>query len=379
MKRRKTPAGRPESAPSESRPRPKARADLERTGPADLGDDPDSDAEPAPEDEFGDEPEDDLGEPGAGVRLNKYLAQNGIASRRGADELIARGQVMVDGRVVTELGTRIEPGAVRVEVGGVVLQSKGEQPRYYLLNKPKGVVCTNDPREARPRAIDLVTDKKKGRIYTVGRLDEDTEGLVILTNDGEFANRISHPRYGVKKTYWVDVRGRVTDEQVARMQQGVRLSEGWGGFERVEVQKRLAERSILRVTLSEGKNREVRRVLAALDLPVRTLRRISIGPLQDRRLKTGAWRTLTKAEVGGLLSATAPQRGASGTVAVPRPRRNKFPGKPGAARRPWSAKKPRVGEGGERPGRRRSRQGGSSQRGSSRGSQRRSSQRGSSR
>ena len=330
----KTPAGRPESEPS--------------ADPFDFDGDQDATAS------------------GPGVRLNKFLAQNGVASRRGADELITRGQVTLDGRVVTELGTRIEPGAVRVEVGGVVLKSQGDRPRYYLLNKPKGVVCTNDPREARPRAIDLIADKAKGRIYTVGRLDEDTEGLVILTNDGEFANRISHPRYGVKKTYWVDVRGRVTDEQVARMQQGVRLSEGWGGFERVEVHKRLAERSILRVTLSEGKNREVRRVLAALDLPVRTLRRISIGPLQDRRLKTGAWRTLTKAEVGGLLSATAPQRDASGVAVAPerRPRRNKFPGKPGAARRPWSAKKPRVGEGGERPGRRGSHQRGSTGRGS---------------
>ncbi len=270
MKRRKTPAGRPESA----RPKDSPAAEPEPDGPGSEG-----------------------------LRLNKFLAQRGVASRRGADELIAGGQVTVDGRIVTELGTRIDPERQKVEVGGVVLQAGGERPRYYLLNKPKGVVCTNDPREGRQRAIDLISDRKKGRIYTVGRLDEDTEGLVLLTNDGEFANRVSHPRYGVRKTYWVDVRARVDEETLRRMHTGVRLAEGWSRFERVRVVKRSEERSILHVTLGEGKNREVRRVLANLGLPVRSLRRISIGPLQDRRLKLGQWRPLVRAEVEELLSA----------------------------------------------------------------------------
>jgi 23S rRNA pseudouridine2605 synthase len=301
----KTPAGRPESAP---------------------GDDPyDFD------DEVG--ADDAEGGPGAsaGIRLNKYLAQNGIASRRKADELITRGHVTIDGKLATELGRRVDPARETVEVDGVVLRAEGERLAYYLLNKPKGVVCTSDVREARPRAIDLVTDKKKGRIFTVGRLDEDTEGLVILTNDGEFANRISHPRFGVKKTYWVDVRGRVDEAQLEAMQRGVRLSEGWGTFERVKVIKRTSERTILLVTLSEGKNREVRRVLAALDLPVKSLRRVEIGPLRDKRLKTGQWRFLTRAEVGELLGASAPAAGASTRIAA----------KPAAsARRPWSRQKP---------------------------------------
>jgi 23S rRNA pseudouridine2605 synthase len=312
---RKTPAGRPESAP---------------------GDDPfDFDVD-----------EDAANGPGStGIRLNKFLAQNGIASRRGADQLIARGHVSVDGLVVTELGRRVDPVHHKVEVNGVVLRPTGERLAYYLLNKPTGVVCTNDVREARPRAIDLITDKKKGRIFTVGRLDEDTEGLVILTNDGEFANRISHPRYGVKKTYWVDVRGRVDDDALERMRTGVRLAEGWGTFEHVKVLKRQAERSILLISLAEGKNREVRRVLAALDLPVRTLRRVEIGPLQDRKLKTGQWRHLTRAEVGELLSAASP----SGAPAPVRPRKG---GKQshGYTRRPWSDKKPRQKD--ERGGRR---------------------------
>jgi 23S rRNA pseudouridine2605 synthase len=296
----KTPAGRPESEPKED--------------PFDF--DGDSDA---------------AGPGSTGLRLNKFLAQNGIASRRGADELIAKGHVTIDGKIVTELGRRVDPARERVEVDGVALKATGERLAYYLLNKPSGVVCTNDPREARPRAVDLITDKKKGRIYTVGRLDEDTEGLVILTNDGEFANRISHPRYGVKKTYWVDVRGRVQDEAIDQMRKGVRLSEGWGKFEHVKVMKRHAERSILLVTLAEGKNREVRRVLAALDLPVRNLRRVEIGPLQDRRLRIGHWRSLTRSEVGELLGAT--KAGATASAAPPK----RF-------QRRWTARPPRSNE-----------------------------------
>jgi 23S rRNA pseudouridine2605 synthase len=308
---RKTPAGRPESATSGA-----------------LQD-----------------PEEDPGTPGAdgltAIRLNKFLAQNGIASRRGADELIRSGHVSVDGTVVTELGRRVDPARARVEVDGTLLRASGERLAYYLLNKPKGVVCTNDPREARPRAVDLVTDKRKGRIYTVGRLDEDTEGLVILTNDGEFANRVSHPRFGVKKTYWVDVRGRVSDEALRSMQAGVRLAEGWGSFERVKVLKRLPERSILLVTLAEGKNREVRRVLAALELPVRTLRRVEIGGLRDRRLKLGQWRTLSRAEVGELIAAARPG-GAPG-----RSTRSAGAG----AKRPWSRRPPTRSDAGPWRGR----------------------------
>ena len=164
------------------------------------------------------------------------------------------------------------------------------------------------------RAVDLVTDRRKGRIYTVGRLDEDTEGLVLLTNDGEFANRISHPRYGVHKTYWVDVRGRVDEETLRRMHAGVRLAEGWSKFERVRVAKKSEERSILFVTLGEGKNREVRRVLANLGLPVRTLRRVAIGSLRDRKLKIGQWRPLSLTEVGELLEETGEDRRGRGTV-----------------------------------------------------------------
>ena len=237
------------------------------------------------------------------VRLNRYLALNGIASRRHADRLIEEGEVMVDGEIVTELGVRIDPESQRVEVDGVVLRPEGERRRYYVLNKPAGVVCTSDPRENRPRAVDLVTDRKKGRIYTVGRLDEDTTGLVLLTNDGDFANRIAHPRFGIKKTYRVTVRGRVDGERLKKLRDGVRLSDFRSKFERVHLVKRSDRQTTLLVTLSEGRNREIRRVFARLDLPVTRLRRVEIGPLRERGLKVGHWRPLTRDEVRALLEA----------------------------------------------------------------------------
>jgi 23S rRNA pseudouridine2605 synthase len=247
-------------------------------------------------------PAEPLGEEGVPVRLNKLLADNGIASRRKADEMIAAGQVMVDGEIVTELGTKVDPRAQRIEVDGVVLRAGGERHRYYLLNKPAGVLCTNEPREARPRAIDLITDRKKGRIFCVGRLDEETVGLVLLTNDGEFANRVGHPRYGIPRTYRVQVGGRIDEATVAKLKKGVRLSDFTARFQRVRVVSRGERRSVLELTLGEGRNREIRRALAKLDLPVRALRRVAIGRLRDRGLKVGHWRPLVRAEVESLLA-----------------------------------------------------------------------------
>jgi len=246
------------------------------------------------------------------IRLNKYLALNGIASRRKADELITEGEVMVDGEIVYELGQRIDPATQRVEVNSVILRPEGDRHRYFLLNKPAGVVCTNDPRETRPRAIDLITDRKKGRIYTVGRLDEETEGLVILTNDGEFANRISHPRYGVTKTYRVTSSGAVNETILKKLRAGVRLSDFRARFNHVRILKRTDRQSILLVTLSEGRNREIRRAFARLKLPVRDLRRVRIGDLTDHGLKVGHWRPMTRDEVQGLLANTRGETNAAG-------------------------------------------------------------------
>lgn len=235
------------------------------------------------------------------IRLNKYLASHGIASRRRSDELIAEGKVTIDGRIVTDLGIKVDPSVNEVEIDGVVLKPEQVRHRYYLLNKPAGVVCTNDMRESKPRAIDLITDRKKGRIYTVGRLDEDTVGLVLLTNDGDFAHRIMHPRYGVPKTYLVKLLGRIDDEAVQQVREGVHLAEGRTAGARVLIQQRSAKLSKLLVTLREGKNREVRRVFARLGHKVLDLKRIRIGPLDDRGLKAGRWRPLTRGEVRDLM------------------------------------------------------------------------------
>ena len=243
----------------------------------------------------------DAGEPHL-VRLNKYLADHGVASRRKCDELIAAGQVTVDGEATHALGLRIDPARQTVETSGFVLRPEGTRRRYYLLNKPAGVVCTNEEREVRPRAVDLITDRRKGRIYTVGRLDEESKGLILLTNDGEFANRIMHPRFGVEKTYLVRVNGKIEDEALHKIREGVHLSEGKTAGARVLVEKRMRDHSTLSLTLREGMNREIRRVFARVGYKVVELRRTRIGPLTERGLKVGRWRELTRREVDDLVA-----------------------------------------------------------------------------
>jgi 23S rRNA pseudouridine2605 synthase len=267
------------------------------------------------------------------VRLNKLLADHGIASRRRCDELIAAGKVSVDGEVVTELGVKVDPARQKVDIDGVVLGAAATRPRYYLLHKPKGVVCTNERREPRTRAIDLVTDPDKGRIYTVGRLDEESTGLILLTSDGAFANRIAHPRYGVTKTYLVKLRGRVEGDAIEKVKRGVRLAEGRTAPAFVKVLKRTNEWSLLTITLNEGKNREVRRVFAAVGYNVLQLRRTHIGTLSDRTLREGEWRPLLRAEVQELL--TQSREGAAPPPADRRedPRARYFARGPGPERR----------------------------------------------
>ena len=236
------------------------------------------------------------------VRLNKFLADNGVASRRRSDELILGGKVLVDGDVVTELGTKIDPRTQVVDVDGVILRSDPRERRYYILHKPAGVVCTNEVRETRPRAIDLITDPKKGRIFTVGRLDEESKGLLLLTSDGEFAERIAHPRFGVPKTYLVRVPGQITDDAVQKIREGVYLAEGRTAGARVIVKRRTANGSTLEVTIQEGRNREVRRIFVRVGYKVTSLTRTQIGPLGIRGLREGKWRALSRDEVEALLA-----------------------------------------------------------------------------
>ncbi len=260
-------------------------------------------AEEAADDAFdGEAPEAEGGVPAPQlVRLNKFLADHGVASRRRCDELIAAGKVTVDDVPVNELGLKIDPDKQVVEINGIILKPKDARRRYYVLNKPSGVVCTNEPRETRPRAVDLITDPYKGRVYTVGRLDEESKGLIIITNDGEFANRIMHPRYGIEKTYVVRVRGRIEDDAIMKIREGVHLSEGRTAGARILVDRRTHDSSQLTVTVHEGVNREIRRVFARVGYKVTDLRRIRIGPLSDAGLKPGRWRELLNSEVVSLL------------------------------------------------------------------------------
>lgn len=246
------------------------------------------------------------------VRLNKFLADNGVASRRRCDELIAEGKVSVDGESARELGLKIDPDRQEVEIDGFVFKARSARRRYYLLNKPSGVVCTNESRETRPRAVDLITDPFKGRIYTVGRLDEESKGLIILTNDGEFAHRIQHPKYGVEKTYLVKVSGEIDDDTLKQVREGVHLSEGRTAGARIVVHERGRDYSMLSISIREGMNREIRRVFARFGFKVLDLKRIRVGTLTDRGLKPGRWRELLSGEVAALLAGEKAQREESG-------------------------------------------------------------------
>jgi 23S rRNA pseudouridine2605 synthase len=235
-------------------------------------------------------------------RLNKFLAHAGVGSRRHCDELIARGRVMVDGQVVRDLATRVDPEQNTVAVDGQPL--KVERPAYWLLYKPRGVLCTNHDPAGRPLAIDLIPHVPQ-RVYTVGRLDEDSEGLLLMTNDGELAHHLMHPRFGVEKTYLVQVAGRPGREDVEQLLKGVWLSDGHVRARRVKRLRSQGESTWLEVVLSEGKNREVRRMLARLGHKVLRLRRTAIGPVGLQGLRPGKSRPLHVEEVNRLRRAAA--------------------------------------------------------------------------
>jgi 23S rRNA pseudouridine2605 synthase len=231
------------------------------------------------------------------VRLNHFLAMAGVCSRRAADELIAAGRITVNGEMVRELGVRIDPKVDDVRFDETRVQP--ERATYVLFNKPTGVVCTNAAHEQKKRVIDFLP-QVKGRLFTVGRLDMDSEGLILLTNDGAFAQEMTHPRYGMPKVYSVMVRGRVEDAKLSKARSGVWLAEGPTAGMGVKIEKLGKDRTYLKVTLREGKNREIRRVFAKLGYPVITLKRIRIGDLTLHGLKEGTYRFLQLDEVARL-------------------------------------------------------------------------------
>ncbi len=238
--------------------------------------------------------------PPQGERLQKVLAAAGLGSRRHCEQLILAGRVEVDGKVVTELGTRVESGREQIRVDGARLP----RPRrvYYALNKPPGVVCTNRDPSGRPRAIDLVPAQRE-RLFTVGRLDLHSEGLILLTNDGELANLLTHPRYAVGKTYRVLVAGHPGREVTGRLRRGVRLAEGLAKVASVQIKKPYKQSTLLEIVLNEGRNREIRRVLARVGHKVLRLTRIAIGPLRLGDLAPGEYRRLGRREVDALRRA----------------------------------------------------------------------------
>ncbi len=236
------------------------------------------------------------------MRLNKLLSERGVASRRHADELISAGRVAVNGRIVRELGMRV-PANARVEVDGERVAG-AQRHRYVAINKPVGIVTSARSERGRRSVVDLV--KARERLYPVGRLDVDSEGLVLLTNDGDWAEHVLHPRYGHDREYDVRVTGTLTAEALARLRHGIPLEEGLARAERVTADERSGR---LRVVLRTGWKRQVRRMCAAVGLRVERLVRVRIGSLGLGRLATGQWRELTPREVKAL--AGVRERGAA--------------------------------------------------------------------
>ncbi|MGE5698313.1 MAG: pseudouridine synthase [Candidatus Sericytochromatia bacterium] len=239
-----------------------------------------------------------------GVRLQKVLSQAGIASRRVAEQMIADGRVEVDGHVVTELGTRVDPHAsvVRVDGARVVLD---DSLVYLALNKPRGMHSTMSDDRGRPCIGDLIEHRVRGnkKLFHVGRLDADTEGLILLTNDGELAHRLMHPSFEVPKTYLATVNGSVPRGLGKTLRAGVELEDGPVAVDDFAVVDSVPGKTMLRVTLHEGRNRIVRRLLAAVGYPVQSLVRTDIGTVSLGNQRPGSIRALARNEVGGLYKA----------------------------------------------------------------------------
>jgi 23S rRNA pseudouridine2605 synthase len=237
-----------------------------------------------------------------GERLQKVLARAGLGSRRACEELIAAGRVTIDGELA-RLGNRVDPERQLVALDGVPVVTRTDLV-YYLLNKPAGVVTTARDPEGRPTVIDLVP--KAPRVFPVGRLDFDTEGLLVLTNDGALAQQLSHPSHGVEKTYLAEVDGVPTAAAVRKLREGLVLDDGPTAPARAHVVARHDDRAAVEITIHEGRNRQVRRMCEAIGHPVRRLVRTQIGDVRDFQLAAGSWRPLQPAEVRGLYAAAPP-------------------------------------------------------------------------
>lgn len=236
-----------------------------------------------------------------GVRLQKVLAQAGVASRRACEEMIGEGRVTVDGQVVRRFGARVDPAKQVIHVDGKRLPTMPDLV-YLAINKPIGVVSTMSDPEGRPALADYVADRPE-RLFHVGRLDTETEGLILLTNDGELANRLTHPSYGVQKKYWAKVPGKIERDLVRRLKKGVELEDGIAKVDSFTVVQEHGQQALVEIVLHEGRKHIVRRMLEEVGHPVIDLARIEFGPVKLGRLKPGTVRALTLKEVGDLYSA----------------------------------------------------------------------------
>ncbi|MGE3507633.1 MAG: pseudouridine synthase [Vicinamibacterales bacterium] len=245
-------------------------------------------------------------------RVQKILLQAGIASRRASEQLILDGRVMINGTTVRELGTKADPLTDDIRVDGRRIK-RPERHLYLLLNKPAGYVTTRSDPQRRPTVIDLIAGVRE-YIYPVGRLDFESEGLLLLTNDGDLAARLTHPRHGVPRVYEARVLGAPDDRDLARLSRGIVLDSARTAPTLVERVATKGDRTTLRITLHEGRNRQVRRMCEAIGHPVEHLRRVAIGPLRDSTLKVGQYRPLTVEELARLQKAAS-------TVAVAPERR----------------------------------------------------------
>jgi 23S rRNA pseudouridine2605 synthase len=283
-------------------------------------------------------------------RLQKVLAAAGVGSRRECEELILEGRIEVDGEPVTQLGVRVDSRKQKITVDGE--QVKFQRRTYFAVNKPTGVLSTNRDPSGRIRVVDLVGGEK--RLFTVGRLDQHSDGLIIVTNDGELTQRLTHPKYGVPKVYLVQVAGEATGEVIAKLLAGVHLEEGIAKAARASIRKRAKSHTLLEMTLTEGRNREIRRMLAQLGHKVQRLTRIAVGPVRLGKLKPGQFRPLESQEVKELKGLAFAPVG-SAVEAEPRasrPRREEFKPRrePSGGARPATFAGTRTPHGGVRSG-----------------------------
>jgi pseudouridine synthase len=233
------------------------------------------------------------------VRLQKFLAEAGVASRRASEEIIVQARVSVNGKVVTELGTKVDPARDQIIVDGKLVRTK--RKLYVALHKPAGCVCSRKDERDRPTIYELLPPDWSN-VQSVGRLDYDTEGLLLLTNDGELSLRLTHPRYGVKKLYEVTVEGRAELDQMEALTRGIRDEGELLRAQRVRITRATKSRSVIELELTEGKNREVRRMCAAIGLNVERLVRTQVGKIKLGELRSGKWRALTETEIKTLLT-----------------------------------------------------------------------------